>query len=333
MLNSHHHFIDKFHHDAILGCFGRIFFEGIYPEEIPEWTRKAEWKIVRWLLPLLSTTKRSETAKAVSVLYDIAADEEIKPMETSFKFIESALRLWAFFTSDMYRAVCFYVVYGDLFEITALLGSGKSVASNEDEIEDLALTEMWFFISSMASVWKDLSSIIDSPPTVERIFQEDMKTLSKRDPWNFPAKRIFISVDRYEDPDKVSRLILEMLLEEQKNADREHQDGWSDEERKIWSNERIEAENPKNFFLYKDPSSKSRTAQTFLDTSFHALLNAKMFSRHRNETEAELLRRCCGMTAKSDSSIYQTAHQNKNALKKKANRLICNAISGIPMQN
>lgn len=308
-----------------------IFCPGCKIKDLPQETRKAKETLADWLLPWIGTEKREETAEAVSYLFRISRHAlPLEDMPPTFRFANAALRMLSVLVSPGYNAAYRYLVHNDPRCLDAyLLESGCLLPSADSEEKSLAeRAEVDLIFNVLRECWLEVDASLLADEPVKVLNFRDLQNISDRYRSReslMPA--VYLSINPLEDPEAIIDNVKRLVHEAQQEIVKNHEENWSDDEREFYADGLIDGWNPLAPYIYKNASDKGRNLQTFVEKSFHALVFQELTNRFPNEKETELLRRFFGMKAAN----YQGANQQKNRLKKAAERLIDNAFAGVAL--
>lgn len=310
-----------------------------YQDEIdllPELVNNYKSFIVDELYPAISLNKKRETRLAACHLYpplqDIPIDAAHDPHESpppTFPQSAAMLSFWAALTSLEFRSVVEALLDNDLSHLDRLL---LSVTVKEGELDRLrwhvALDTMLFLYQAHENMTRQ-----EGAAPVKFIEKKELAGITEQwksprplDPYyNQAFKHLLIRINPFHDVESIVSSVRDIVTKHHANLRDSHYKNWSKEERDYHGDSYIEALDPVKEFTAKDPGSKGRGEQTFIDNAFHSLL---VFELRQTMKPVEIERQFFGM---EDKDYYAKMRDNnrRNAL---AERIINNVLSGFPVQ-
>lgn len=304
-------------------------------DELPELVRDCKSLLVAWLYPAISLGKRKETRRAVCCLFplmgNVPVDAPLNDLDEdpppTFPQAATMFRLWAMLASREFRAVVRALRENNLscldsFIRAELLPVGDRDAARRRFVE--------LMISQIYSAHEDMLRREGAAP-VKIMTRPEMagiaEQIQKRNPsapYYVEATHLHIRINPEHDVESIVEAVRKICKDHHAAMSEEHRKNWNDVEREIWGDDFIGALDPVKEFTYKEPGSKSRNVEKFLDESFHALL---VYELRQALKPVEIERRFFGMK----ESNYYSAMRDNTGHNVRAERLIRNAFAGLPL--
>lgn len=313
-----------------------------YPREFPKFIKETKACLISSLYPAISFEKRRDTRPAALYLFPLLKHTPINfPLEEGevvpqFPCVMSIFSFWAVMLDDEFQTLVRAIALNrpDLLDKYIDYPGAKPLIADRDQAR---LNIAQGIIDLIYSRHRQMIRREVSIP-VEIMDRREMKGIvgqfnkcDPQGPYYNESYHLHIRVDVNHDIESIVSAFRK-IVEDQHTAMKElHQQNWSDSEREFYGEKYIEACNPIKEFTYKEPGSKSRTEQSFVDDVFHALLVYEL--RLKKIKPVDIERRFFGLQDDSTTGAYNAATTKNKRLKALAERIIDNALSGAALQS